>query len=71
MHGLAAPVRMLATMAINIAAAKMVANSVFFAVFRHSGAHSHRAVADAAAGATHRWVEVMEGPTGASLAVRR
>jgi hypothetical protein len=42
-----------------------------FAVFRHSSAHAHSAVADAAAGATSRWVGVMEAPTGASLAVRR
>jgi hypothetical protein len=42
-----------------------------FTVFRGSGTHAHRAIADAAAGATRRWVKVMEGPTGASLAVAR
>jgi hypothetical protein len=43
----------------------------FFSVFRGFGAHIGRGVADAAAGATRRWVGVMEGPTGASLALRR
>ena len=34
-------------------------------------AYPGRVVADAAAGATRRWVGVMEGPKGASLAVGR
>jgi hypothetical protein len=41
-----------------------------FTVFRDAGAHTGGAVADAAAGAARRWVGVMEGPTGALLAVR-
>ena len=40
-----------------------------FTVFRGSGAHAHRALADIVAGAARRWVGVMEGPTGAPLEV--
>jgi hypothetical protein len=45
----------------------MVANSVFFTIFRGSGARAGRAHADVVAGAARRWVGVMEGPTGAPL----
>ena len=38
-------------------------------VFRGSGAHTGRALADVVAGAARRWVGVMEGPTGAQLEV--
>ena len=47
----------------------MVANSVFFTVFRGSRAHAGRDLADGVAGAARRWVGVMEGPTGAPLEV--
>ena len=40
-----------------------------FTVCRGSGAHTGRAIAIVLAGAAHRWVEVMEGSTGAPLAV--